>query len=104
MKIVKELVFAFTVMFLLNFSATGISAQPQEDASIKVFYDALSPFGQWLYDKNYGYVWTPADKKLRPYYTNGQWVMTEHGSTWVSLYPWGWAPFHYGRWVYDSYY
>jgi hypothetical protein len=30
--------------------------------------------------------------------------MTDYGNTWVSDYPWGWAPFHYGRWVYDGYY
>src|SRR5690606_30432372 len=40
----------------------------------------------------------------RPYYTNGHWVMTEYGNTWVSDYPWGWAAFHYGRWVYSNFY
>jgi hypothetical protein len=28
--------------------------------------------------------------------------MTDYGWTWVSDYPWGWAPFHYGRWDYDN--
>ena len=39
-----------------------------------------------------------------PYRTNGYWVSTNIGWTWVSNYRWGWAPFHYGRWYYDSYY
>jgi len=26
-------------------------------------------------------------------------VLTEFGWTWVSDYSWGWAPFHYGRWI-----
>ncbi len=30
--------------------------------------------------------------------------MTVYGNTWVSLYPWGWAAFHYGRWIYDPFY
>ncbi len=29
--------------------------------------------------------------------------MTEYGNTWVSDYDWGWAPFHYGRWVNNRY-
>ncbi len=28
--------------------------------------------------------------------------MTEYGWTWLSDYPWGWAPFHYGRWDFDN--
>jgi hypothetical protein len=30
---------------------------------------------------------------------DGHWVYTEDGWFWVSDYEWGWAPFHYGRWV-----
>jgi hypothetical protein len=101
MKTFKQL---FLVLTFLSVSANKIIAQPQEAVTIKVFYEALSPYGQWIYDKTYGYVWAPTDRKFRPYYTSGYWVMTEHGSTWVSLYPWGWAPFHYGRWIYDSFY
>ena len=39
-----------------------------------------------------------------PYGYEGQWVYTVYGWTWVSYYDWGWAPFHYGRWLYDDYY
>ena len=100
MKTLKEF---FIVLAILAASADGIAAQ-EEPASIKTFYDALLPYGKWMYDKTYGYVWAPSEPGFRPYYTNGYWAMTEHGSTWVSNYPWGWAPFHYGRWVHDSYY
>ena len=69
------------------------------------FYENLAPFGQWINDPQYGYVWSPnAGDDFRPYYTNGHWVMTDYGNTWVSGYPWGWACFHYGRWTYNSYY
>jgi hypothetical protein len=75
------------------------------DASYQDFYDGLSPYGRWINDARYGYVWMPnVDPSFRPYYTNGYWAMTEYGNTWISNYPWGWAPFHYGRWIYDSYY
>ena len=36
-----------------------------------------------------------------PYSTNGYWVLTDEGWTWISDYSWGWAPFHYGRWYND---
>ncbi|MDB5060238.1 MAG: hypothetical protein JWP67_81, partial [Mucilaginibacter sp.] len=69
------------------------------------FYDQLSPYGAWVSDPNYGDVWVPdVNGDFRPYVTNGHWVLTEYGNTWVSDYPWGWATFHYGRWHYDDYY
>ncbi|GAA4465426.1 hypothetical protein GCM10023189_46040 [Nibrella saemangeumensis] len=69
------------------------------------FYDELAPYGQWMDHPNYGPVWTPrVDRNFQPYATNGHWVVTEYGNTWVSDYAWGWGPFHYGRWFFDDYY
>ena len=34
------------------------SAQPA-DVNFQVFYDQLSPYGQWINYQNYGYVWLP---------------------------------------------
>lgn len=87
---------------------TGINQKvfaQDEDISLQTFYDELSPYGTWIQDPEYGYVWRPDvdQREFRPYYTNGRWVMTEYGNTWVSEYDWGWAPFHYGRWVTDRY-
>ncbi len=74
-------------------------------ASYQQFYDELSPYGQWINDPQYGYVWVPeAGDDFRPYYSNGYWTNTDYGNTWVSNYNWGWAPFHYGRWTYSNYY
>lgn len=71
----------------------------------QTFYDDLSPYGDWIYDPDYGYVWAPqAGNDFRPYYTNGRWAMTQYGNTWISGYDWGWAPFHYGRWTYNRFY
>jgi hypothetical protein len=70
-----------------------------------VFYENLAPYGQWIEDGHYGYVWSPnVDGGFRPYFTNGHWAMTQYGNTWMSDYIWGWACFHYGRWLFDDYY
>ena len=80
------------------------AAAQQYDISYQVFYDQLSPYGQWMDNPAYGYVWIPdAGSDFVPYSTAGHWIMTDYGWTWVSDYDWGWAPFHYGRWDYDDY-
>jgi len=92
------------LLLLLTGTTQNVMAQ-NEDVSLQSFYDELSPYGQWIKDPQYGYVWRPDvdQEEFRPYYTNGRWAMTEYGNTWVSNYDWGWAPFHYGRWVYNAY-
>lgn len=96
------------IFFLLILALPTVACRAQYDddyLSYDDFYQGLAPYGQWIQDPEYGYVWSPAeDASFRPYYTNGHWVMTEFGNTWVSEYPWGWACFHYGRWTYDAYY
>lgn len=81
-----------------------VHARPGDRVSFQVFYDHLSPHGRWINDSEYGYVWAPrVEPDFQPYASRGHWVMTEYGNTWVSDYDWGWAPFHYGRWIYDDY-
>ncbi len=76
---------------------------PPEEVSYQSFYDQLSPYGQWIDDPSYGYVWMPnVGPEFKPYATNGHWVYTDEGWTWASEYPWGWAAFHYGRWFYQD--
>ncbi|TKC12563.1 hypothetical protein FA048_02800 [Pedobacter polaris] len=97
---------AMLVGLMLLFAGTAQTAKAQqEDVSLQSFYDELSPYGTWIQDPQYGYVWRPDvdQEEFRPYYTNGRWAMTEYGNTWVSNYDWGWAPFHYGRWIYNRY-
>lgn len=80
-------------------------ARPEGEPAPNIFYEALSPYGDWIHEDRYGYVWIPqAGADFHPYYTDGYWEMTIYGNTWVSLYPWGWAVFHYGRWTYDPFY
>ena len=96
------LCFAFSIASL-TFSKK-IMAQ-EVAVNFQVFYDELSPYGTWVNNPEYGYVWRPnVEAGFQPYSTNGYWVYTENGWTWVSNYSWGWAPFHYGRWYYDDMY
>ena len=76
---------------------------PAPEVSYQSFYDALSPYGQWIDYPQYGYVWMPnVGPDFKPYATNGNWVYTDGGWTWASNYPWGWATFHYGRWFFED--
>ena len=96
----------FVLFFMLCAPVQKATAQYDNvNISYNDFYQDLSNYGQWIEDPQYGFVWSPnVDGTFRPYYTNGYWVMTEYGNTWISEYPWGWACFHYGRWTYDNYY
>ena len=103
-KLFKLPVFMLGLILLLAGTALKVQAQ-DDDISLQTFYDELSPYGTWIQDSQYGYVWRPDvdQQDFRPYYSDGRWVMTEYGNTWVSDYEWGWAPFHYGRWVNNRY-
>jgi hypothetical protein len=70
--------------------------------SVGVFYDALAPYGEWIWQDEYGWVWSPYGVSVgwRPY-SDGHWVYTDQGWLWESDLPWGWAAFHYGRWYHS---
>ncbi len=81
-------------------SVSDDGGAPDDNASFQTFYDSLANQGTWIQSSDYGYVWQPevTDPDWAPY-TEGHWVYTEDGWTWVSDEPWGWATYHYGRWV-----
>ena len=65
------------------------------------FYNKLESYGDWIETGDYGYVFHPREaegSRWRPY-TNGRWVYTDVGWTWISEEPFGWATYHYGRWT-----
>ncbi len=104
----KQAINSLAILFVLTMFSVIFPKQTsaqQTDVNFQVFYDELSPYGQWVDYKNYGYAWIPdAGPDFAPYSTDGHWVLSDYGWTWVSNYEWGWAPFHYGRWDYDNYY
>src|ERR1041385_7680107 len=98
-------ILAFVIVLIAGTWITPQEASAQVSVSLQLFYDELSPYGSWVDYQNYGYVWVPdVDREFTPYGSDGHWVFTEDGWTWVSNYSWGWAPFHYGRWAYDDSY
>ena len=77
------------------------SASARHVAPGVVGADDLDQYGTWKDTPDYGPVWVPTSvaPDWAPY-SNGQWIWEEPwGWTWVDAYPWGFAPFHYGRWV-----
>jgi hypothetical protein len=64
-------------------------------------YEDLDTYGSWRTESDVGPVWypqaVPAD--WQPYrYGHWAWV-NPWGWTWIDDQPWGFAPFHYGRWT-----
>jgi hypothetical protein len=66
-----------------------------------VGYEDLDDYGDWRDDSNYGHIWFPNQVAVgwAPYH-QGHWDwISPWGWTWVDDSSWGYAPFHYGRWV-----
>jgi hypothetical protein len=65
-------------------------------------YEDLDANGQWSNDPDYGAVWVPS--RVGPAwspYSDGHWANVQPwGWTWIDNATWGYAPFHYGRWVF----
>jgi hypothetical protein len=65
-----------------------------------VGYEDLDDNGDWRPDSNYGNVWYPHVSAGWAPYRDGHWAWVDPwGWTWVDDEPWGYAPFHYGRWA-----
>ncbi len=77
----------------------GVSAAelPEE---VQPYYRELSSYGTWSNDADYGVVWSPygVASDWHPYWDGG-WTYGPYGYFWVSNEPWGWCPYHYGRWA-----
>jgi hypothetical protein len=65
-------------------------------------YEDLDANGTWRSDPSYGEVWVPSvavSANWAPY-RDGHWTwIAPWGWTWIDDAPWGFAPFHYGRWA-----
>ncbi|MBF0484085.1 MAG: hypothetical protein HQL25_05205 [Candidatus Omnitrophica bacterium] len=108
----KKIFFILTgITMLFNFNTSLVAkaqaqiAGAEQSERVRYFYDALVPYGEWIWNAQYGWVWSPYNVPIdwQPY-TDGHWEYTDYGWTWTSDMPWGWACFHYGRWFYDDNY
>lgn len=101
----RRFTLAVIVLLSLGACAGAVQAPPRTSVSVSwsVFYDSLTPYGDWVWLNAHGWVWIPSgmDPTWQPY-SYGRWVYTVDGWTWISYWPWGWAPFHYGRWAWHT--
>jgi hypothetical protein len=66
-----------------------------------VGYEDLDQYGSWQSVPNCGQCWAPNNMPAdwAPYH-DGHWAWVDPwGWSWVDDSPWGFAPFHYGRWT-----
>jgi hypothetical protein len=103
-----RLVALAVVSALLLFSGVAFAQADEEyddddPSALTDFHDALDSVGAWVDDPTYGTIWVPTagvvGADFVPYQTGGHWAYDDDYS-WVSDWGWGWAPFHYGRWVF----
>ncbi|HEY0837707.1 MAG TPA: DUF6600 domain-containing protein, partial [Azospirillum sp.] len=92
-----------------SFAAWNDERDRQDDRSASTRYvspemtgvEDLDRYGRWEQAPEYGAVWVPrvVPAGWAPYGA-GHWAwISPWGWTWVDDMPWGFAPFHYGRWV-----
>ena len=64
-------------------------------------YEELDANGDWIDEPEYGRLWTPrvVVSGWVPYRYGAWSYVRPWGWTWIDEAPWGFAPFHYGRWV-----
>src|SRR5690606_13369775 len=77
------------------------SPSAQYVADNVIGYEDLDEHGQWQHEPEYGPVWQPRQvaSDWAPY-RDGRWGwVAPWGWTWIDASRWGFAPFHYGRWV-----
>lgn len=90
-------------------SAWALAADQQAQRSAASRYvspemtgvEELDQYGRWEQHPEHGAVWAPTavPPGWAPY-RDGRWAwIRPWGWTWVDAAPWGFAPFHYGRWV-----
>lgn len=80
---------------------TQAASQQQYVADNVPGVEDLNQNGQWQDTPDYGYVWVPTTAAVgwAPY-SFGHWAwISPWGWTWIDREPWGYAPFHYGRWA-----
>lgn len=105
----KNILITLTLGIVLMLALPLVSQQASAEAQLQVtfsfFHEKLTPYGYWEETSAFGPVWRPTNMPVgwQPYYSDGHWVYTDYGWTWVSDQPWGDIAYHYGTWYRDSY-
>ena len=84
----------------LDLTAAAIAIHEALPAPVQPYFRELSLNGIWVRNEHFGYAWVPqvSEPAWRPY-RQGHWGHGQRGYFWISHEPWGWAPYHYGRWT-----
>jgi hypothetical protein len=91
---------AVTQRIAMTTPRVNVAPQVSAPRDHSLFYEQLAPYGRWMDVSGYGYCWRPTltTARWKPY-VDGCWVWSSMGWTWQSNEPFGWATYHYGRWV-----
>lgn len=90
-----------------SFMPLPIQRMPE---AIYYFYQKYSNlYGEWLWDRYYGYVWRPflniysypGGRGWMPY-SHGRWTSVQGQLFWVPMERWGWVPYHLGIWIWNE--
>jgi chemotaxis protein histidine kinase CheA len=82
-------------------AAAAPLAAPAAPRDYAVFYERLAPHGRWIDVSGHGLCFQPRlarNRTWRPY-VDGCWGWSSLGWTWQTSEPFGWATYHYGRWL-----
>jgi hypothetical protein len=85
-------------------SATAASEQYTSSSYYAPGFADLYSYGSWFSCGGSGYGWRPfgVGASWSPF-AGGQWISDPtYGWTYMSSQPWGWAPYHYGGWLFDA--
>jgi hypothetical protein len=85
-------------------TATAASAQYTSSSYYAPGFADLYSYGSWFSCGGNGYGWRPfgVGASWSPF-AGGQWISDPtYGWTYMSSQPWGWAPYHYGGWLFDA--
>lgn len=80
----------------------GVGPEGRPVVCMDAFLEVLWDHGTWVDSDRFGHLFCPDAASFGPDFrpfTDGHWVMTPEGWTFVGRHPTSWVTDHYGRWV-----
>lgn len=76
---IRTLLFSMVMILSAEVYSQKVKAK-EPNIDIRIFYNELTPYGQWVDYARFGYAWIPnVGSDFMPYATNGNWVLTDVG-------------------------